>query len=173
MKRIVTVAVVLFISLASFAQSDSSKMKIKVRESSDDDLMVERPPKEEEAETAVELDTNIRDIFDLFTGPVFKEGDFAGLRQFIKDSTRYPAEAKDSGISGTILIQFVVETDGTIARTRLLKASNEIAASSLRKEFEQEAIRCIKSTSGMWKPATDKDKPVRMWNQAAVTFRPN
>lgn len=55
--------------------------------------------------------------------------------EFLKDVIQYPEEAIDEGIHGSVLIRFVVDTDGTVSN---------VTAISGPKELRREAERAIK-----------------------------
>lgn len=63
--------------------------------------------------------------------------------------------------SGTVLVEFIVETDGSITNPRV-----EV---SLYKDFDEEAIRVVKLMP-KWKPARTQGEPVRCYYKIPVTF---
>lgn len=72
------------------------------------------------------------------------------LYTFIDDSLRYPAEAKEKRIEGTVVIQFVVSDDGSITRIKVLQGVGGGCT--------EEAIRIIKAMP-KWIPGTKDGKP--------------
>lgn len=79
-----------------------------------------------------------------FTMPEFTGGKTA-LQLYIKKNLVYPDEAKNAGISGTVYLEFTIDTNGNVTDVKVLK--------SLGYGCDEEAIRVIKLTSKMWTPA--------------------
>ncbi len=52
--------------------------------------------------------------------PTFPDGQDA-LQQYLKQHRRYPEAAKKAGISGRVIVAFVVNTDGSIQDVSILK----------------------------------------------------
>ena len=82
------------------------------------------------------------------------------LMQYLKNELKYP-NVGERNISGPVLIEFIVETDGSI--------SNVHALVLLYPEFDEEAIRVIKS-SPKWIPGMHNGKPVRVKYQIPIRF---
>lgn len=80
---------------------------------------------------------------------------------FLQRNLKYPAQAIDQEIQGTVLVDFVIEKDGRVGEAKVLR--------SLYKECDEEAIRVIKLSR--WNPAVDhNDKPVRVRHQQSIRF---
>jgi TonB family protein len=58
------------------------------------------------------------------------------LLQFLSDNMRYPQSAEEEGISGRVIIRFVVDTSGNIKYPKILK--------HLHPALDKEAMRIIK-----------------------------
>jgi protein TonB len=87
----------------------------------------------------------------------------ANMNQFIADNLKYPSVAVDEGISGTVYITFVVETDGSITDVKPLKG---IGAGC-----EEEAMRVVRMMP-KWEPGQDENgEPVRVQCNLPVRFR--
>jgi Ca-activated chloride channel family protein len=82
----------------------------------------------------------------------FRGGEKA-LDEFIRRNLVYPAESAKNNISGTVIVEFTVETDGSIKEIRILY--------SLDKYTDQEVVRVVNLMKGYWKPAEIDGKPVR------------
>ena len=61
------------------------------------------------------------------------------------------------GISGVILVQFVVEKDGSLSEIKIPVPKER----QLGYGLEDEAINIVSSTSGLWIPAFKEGKAVR------------
>lgn len=93
--------------------------------------------------------------------PEFPGGNDA-LKAFLQSEIRYPDVAKNNGITGTVLIEFVVEKDGSL--------TNPKVKVPLFPDCDNEAIRAIMSMP-KWKPGKNMGKPVRCYYQVPVSFK--
>ena len=84
------------------------------------------------------------------------------LQAFLAREIQYPPVAKNNGITGTVLVEFVVEEDGQV--------SNAKVKVPLFPECDKEAVRGVMSMP-KWKPGRNMGKPVRCWYQVPVTFK--
>ncbi len=84
------------------------------------------------------------------------------LNKYISDSLRYPAVAKENGIQGRVITNFVVETDGSIADVEIVRGVDPA--------LDKEAARLI-AAMPKWKPGTQRDQPVRVRFTLPVNFR--
>lgn len=92
--------------------------------------------------------------------PVFPGGEEA-LRKFLKDNIRYPQQALDASLQGTVFVTFVVEQDGSIGNARVLRG--------IGKGCDEEALRVVKMMPA-WKPGTQRGKPVKVQINLPVRF---
>lgn len=96
--------------------------------------------------------------------PEFPGGEKA-LRAFLTENVKYPSIAKENGIYGRVVCQFIVEKDGSISDVRAVKSSGEIS-------LDREAIRVIKMMP-KWKPGKQRNKPVRARFTMPINFSLN
>lgn len=87
-----------------------------------------------------------------------------GLIQYIGSNLIYPAYAQENGIQGRVIVQFWVETDGTI--------KDVVVVRGIDPSLDQEAIRIVKSMP-KWKPAMQRGKPTRVKYTLPITFKLN
>jgi protein TonB len=88
--------------------------------------------------------------------------DFNGnLFQYIRDNISYPRIAAASGTSGTVVVQFVVETDGSIGNIKVLKPVEDGCT--------EEAVRVVKSMP-KWKPGKNHGEPARVLFNLPIKF---
>ena len=85
------------------------------------------------------------------------------LKAFFAREIQYPPIAKKNGITGTVLVEFVVEKDGRVTNAKVKVP--------LFPECDKEAVRGVMSMP-KWKPGRNMGKPVRCYYQVPVTFRP-
>ena len=93
--------------------------------------------------------------------PEFPGGPEA-LNAFLTREIQYPEVARNNGITGTVLIEFVVEKDGRV--------SNAKVKVPLFPECDKEAVRGIMAMP-KWKPGKNMGKPVRVFYTVPVTFK--
>lgn len=81
-------------------------------------------------------------------------GGVDSMYAFISRNIKYPEEALKNNISGNVYVTFVVEKDGQITSTRLLR--------DIGGGCGQEALRVVRSMP-KWKPGTTyQDEPKRV-----------
>ena len=93
--------------------------------------------------------------------PEYPGGDQA-MMDFVAKNVQYPQEARDKGISGRVLVSFIVEKDGSIADVKVVKG--------IGGGCDEEAVRVVKAMP-KWKPGKDKGKPVRVSYMMPFTFK--
>jgi len=89
-------------------------------------------------------------------------GGMDSLSAFLAREIQYPPVAKNNGIRGTVLVEFVVEKDGRVTNAKVKVP--------LFPECDKEAVRGVMSMP-KWKPGKNMGKPVRCYYQVPVTFR--
>lgn len=89
-------------------------------------------------------------------------GGVDSLNAFLAREIQYPPIAKNNGITGTVLIEFVVEKDGRVTNGRVKVP--------LFPDCDVEALRAVMSLPN-WKPGKNLGEPVRCYYQVPVTFR--
>ncbi|HAS43590.1 MAG TPA: hypothetical protein DCS93_24130 [Microscillaceae bacterium] len=107
----------------------------------------------------VKLDNRIFLLPDENATP--KNGEKA-FYKYINKNLKYPDSAHQTGINDTVIVQCVVEKDGTLSDFRVEKGIN--------KEYNEEAIRVLKS-SPRWNPAKQLKKPIRYLASIAIFFK--
>ena len=75
------------------------------------------------------------------------------LYKFLGDQVKYPETAQKAGIEGTVVISFIVETDGSLSSFEALKVPHQ--------DLADEVIRVIK-LSPKWNPAKKGDQAVKV-----------
>ena len=84
------------------------------------------------------------------------------MLEYLYSNIKYPNEAKDSGIEGKVVLQFIIEKDGSISNIKILR--------DIGSGCGNEAVRVVKS---MPKFVTGKSrgKPIRIQYTLPVTFQ--
>ena len=93
--------------------------------------------------------------------PEFPGGNGA-LLQYLNKNIKYPVVPQEQGIQGRVIIQFVVDKDGTI--------TDPVVVRSVDPYLDKEALRVIKAMP-KWKPGIQGARSVRVKYTVPVTFR--
>lgn len=137
-------------------------------------------------------------VFSVCEDPAKYPGGQGALMQFLAQNLRYPQEAHKNDLQTRIILQFIVEKDGSLSSFKVVenKVSNSkglplddmvtVTASKIKdgievtatpeelqacqKLFENEAIRVAKLMP-KWEPAKQRGNIVRMKYTLPVTFR--
>lgn len=96
-------------------------------------------------------------------GPEFPGGPQA-LLDYLKANVNYPAQCREAKIQGRVLINFVVQKDGSIKNVSVLKSVHPL--------LDAEAMRVI-SAMPNWKPGMEHGTPVSVQYTVPVNFRLN
>ena len=130
-----------------------------IKSSEDDNTAVEikyiEPVVEEEEPVEEEIFMVVEQM------PEFPGG-MAELMKFLSKNIKYPTIAQENGIQGRVIVQFVVNQDGSIV--------DPIVMRSVDPYLDKEALRVI-STMPKWKPGMQRGKAVRVKYTVPVTFR--
>jgi TonB family protein len=83
---------------------------------------------------------------------------------FLKQNIKYPAADKEKNITGKVIVQFVVGTDGVLTNIKAIRSPSDA--------MTQEAIRVLNS-SPKWVPATQNGKVVKARYTVPIDFKPS
>ncbi len=103
--------------------------------------------------TQEEEKESVFEIIDVSQKAEFPGGD-EGLQRFLAKNIIYPAEALENDRQGTVMLMFIINKEGNVVDAEIINKG------VCHKSLEKEALKVIKSTSGMWKPAIQRDKEV-------------
>ena len=109
------------------------------------------PPKEEETK-----------VFDYAEQMPSFPGGPSALNEYLSKTIKYPVAAEENGIQGRVVVQFVVERDGSITDVHVVR--------SVDPSLDKEAIRVAKSMP-RWIPGKQNGAPVRVKFTLPVSFR--
>ena len=102
------------------------------------------------------------DVFDVVEGMPQFPGGAAALMQYLSQNIRYPKEAMEAKTQGRVIVQFVVEKDGSISGAHVVKSVNP--------QLDAEALRVI-SAMPNWTPGTQNGQTVRVKYAVPISFR--
>lgn len=88
-------------------------------------------------------------------------GGFPALQTFLSRHVVYPAVAYENGTHGYVIVNFIVEKDGSLSAIKVVKGIGD--------QCDEEAARVIK-TSPRWSPGVQDGKAVRTYYTVPVSF---
>ena len=131
-------------------------------------------------------------VFEVTEEPAQYPGGQAALMQFLAQNIRYPKISAENGVQGRVLVQFVVEKDGSLSNFAVVKKSGDtitknaqsgITVNALGSATEEskvpqeafdalnaEAVRVLREIP-KWIPAKQRGQEVRMRYTLPITFR--
>lgn len=107
---------------------------------------------------------NSNSVYDVVEQMPSFPGGFSGLRTYLNQNIRYPAEAQDNCVQGRVVVSFVVGKDGHISDVTVLR--------SVDPSLDKEAVRVIRNMP-RWSPGKQGGEPVRVRYNVPVSFRLN
>ncbi len=104
-----------------------------------------------------EIFTTVKDM------PEFPGGE-DGLLYWIAKSIKYPQNAIDMGIDGTVYVRFVIDTNGSVTNASVLRGIDPL--------LNKEALRVINNMP-QWKPGMQNGKNVKVMYVVPIRFQLN
>ena len=89
-------------------------------------------------------------------------GGMKELLKFLQDNLKYPENAMKNNVQGRVIVQFVVEKDGTLTEFKV--------ARSVDPDLDAEALRVLQIMP-KWKPGMQRGKIVRVKFTVPVSFK--
>ena len=114
-----------------------------------ENVVVEEPEKEEE-------------IFQVVENMPEFPGGTAELMKWLQKNIKYPSISQENGVQGRVIVQFVVNRDGSIVDPVVLR--------SVDPYLDKEALRVV-SAMPKWKPGEQRGKTVRVKFTLPIQFR--
>ena len=145
-------------ALAEYAQHIGSEEPLKInikRPASIDEIQVvgysSAPKAEEQGE-----------IFQVVEEQPMFPGGMEEMMKFLQQNIKYPIEAQEQGKQGRVIVQFVVNKDGSISNDSVIRSVDPL--------LDAEALRVVRSMPN-WKPGKQRGKEVRVRFTLPVSFR--
>ena len=88
-------------------------------------------------------------------------GGIKAWQHYLNKHLRYPAEAVQKKIQGTVVLQFIVCTDGTVCDIKAIRGPEEL---------KQSALDAMKNTP-KWTPAMQNGKQVKSYKKQPIVYR--
>ena len=92
--------------------------------------------------------------------PAFPGG-MDAMIQFLSSNIQYPADAQKQKVDGRVLVNFVVEKDGSITEVKVIKPTFP--------SLDAEAVRVVKAMP-KWKPGYQRGQAVRVQFTMPINF---
>lgn len=102
-----------------------------------------------------------QEIFTIVEETAEFPGGEEGLFKFLSDNVKYPTMARESNVSGTVFVTFVVEPDGSVSNVKLLRG--------IGGGCDEEAMRVVKQMP-RWKAGKQRGRPVRQQYNLPIKF---
>lgn len=90
-------------------------------------------------------------------------GGEAALLKWISSNIQYPTMAQEEGVQGRVVVQFVVEKDGSIGQVKVVRGKHP--------DLDKEATRVVKKIPKKFVPAKQNGQTVRSWFTLPVSFK--
>ena len=135
---------IIFIITKEYAKSDERKK----------DYVVVVKSKDKEAAK--------ENVFDVVEHMPEFPGGMKEMMNYLSTNIHYPEAAHKAGIQGRVVVNFIVEADGTISNANVVRSVSE--------ELDAEAIRVVQNMP-KWKPGMQNGKTVRVKYNIPISFR--
>lgn len=89
-------------------------------------------------------------------------GGIEAMMKFLSENVKYPEAAHKAGAQGKVLVNFIVEPDGSVSNVHVAQKVND--------DLDAEAIRVIGSMP-KWSPGMEKGQAVRVKYALPILFR--
>ncbi|WP_020534990.1 energy transducer TonB [Lewinella cohaerens] len=87
------------------------------------------------------------------------------LLEFIYDNIKYPAIARDNNVSGTVVVRFVVQDDGSIENAEILRdIGADCGAEALR------VVKLMRNLPEKWTPGKQRGRNVPVYFNLPIKF---
>ncbi len=107
--------------------------------------------------------TDAKDVFIMVEIlPTFRGQNFNACKAYVQEHLEYPAKAKDAGIQGKVLVEFVVNAKGKVADARVVKGVDPM--------LDKAALAAVYSMPD-WEPGKQHGKPVSVQFTIPVEFK--
>jgi len=107
--------------------------------------------------------TNYDEIFTKVEIESSYPGGPGAWMRYLNKTFRYPQEAQENEIQGTVVVQFIVDKEGNVSEV-------EAVSGPTNGGLRDEAIRVIKK-SGKWEPAVQNGRKVKSYKKQPITFK--
>lgn len=103
-------------------------------------------------------------VFDVVEVMPQYPGGIPQMMKFISSNIKYPKDAIKKGMQGAVVVQFVVEPDGSVSNVHVVRR--------VFPSLDKEAVRMVKAMP-KWSPGMQNGKPVRVRFNVPIRFSLN
>ena len=82
--------------------------------------------------------------------------------KYLQQNIKYPVNAAKNNIDGRVIVQFVIEKDGSIGEVKVVR--------SVEEELDAEAVRVVKALPN-FEPGRQDGEAVAVWYTLPVMFK--
>ena len=101
-------------------------------------------------------------IFDVVETQPSPPGGMSAWNKYLSDNLKYPTQARRMGVEGSVIVVFVVNTDGSIQDVEVLRG--------IGGGCDEEAVRVVKGAP-KWEPGKQRGRPVRTRMRLPIRFK--
>jgi len=128
----------------------------------DEPILVETPLSAEEVTQQDQPQDQDKQVFLIVEEmPTFQGGKIDEFRKWVQSNIKYPEEAKQKKISGTVYISFIVDTTGKAVEPQIVRSADPL--------LDAEVMRAIRSAP-LWNPGKQKGKLVNVKFSIPIKF---
>lgn len=120
------------------------------------------PDNKTEADSEDKISTEGEAIYTVVETMPEYPGGMDALIEYLGGNINYPEQAKDEGIEGKVIVNFVIEKDGSVGETKVL--------SGIGGGCDEEALRVV-SEMPDWSPGMQQGKTVRVSYNLPISFK--
>lgn len=88
--------------------------------------------------------------------------DLSLINSYLLENVYFPENAANYSPQGTEVVLFTVTADGNVQDFKIIN--------SISREIDEEIIRVLQTTNGMWKPGYNNNQPVAMPQEVSMMF---
>jgi protein TonB len=141
---------------------DEVKIEEKIDVNFDVDVQEKTVVKEVVITEAVEIVEKADAIFDVVETQPNPPGGMSGWNKYLSDNLKYPTQARRMGVEGTVIVVFVINTDGTIQDVEVLRG--------IGGGCDEEAVKIVKNAP-KWEPGKQRGRAVRTRMRLPIRFK--
>jgi TonB family protein len=102
------------------------------------------------------------EVFDVVEQQPNPPGGMSGWNQYLSVNLQYPAQARQLGIEGTVIVVFEIHTDGSIHNVEILRGIGGGA--------DEEAVRVVQNAP-RWEPGKQRGRAVKTRMRLPIRFK--
>ena len=141
---------------------DEVKIEEKIEVNFDVDVKETTVIQEVVISEAVVVEEKADAIFDVVETQPNPPGGMSGWNKYLSENLKYPTQARRMGVEGSVILVFVINTDGSIQDVEVLRG--------IGGGCDEEAIKIVKNAP-KWEPGKQRGRPVRTRMRLPIRFK--